>query len=72
LKYSPPPPGADLEHRGDDHEDIVSKRLETYEAMTAELLPYYDKLGILRVIDGVGSVEDVTSRVLGALDTKKA
>jgi adenylate kinase len=71
LKYSPPPPGtdldADLEHRADDHEDIVTKRLDTYEAMTAELLPYYEKMGILRVVDGVGSVEQVTARVLGAL-----
>src|SRR5580704_16591477 len=71
LKYSPPPPGtdldADLEHRADDHEDIVTRRLDTYEAMTAELLPYYEKMGILRVVDGVGSVEQVTARVLGAL-----
>lgn len=67
LKYSPPPPEADLEHRADDHEDIVTKRLDTYEAMTAELLPYYEKMGILRVVDGVGSVEQVTARVLGAL-----
>jgi adenylate kinase len=35
LKYSPPPPGADLEHRPDDREDVVQKRLATYEAMTA-------------------------------------
>ncbi len=42
LKYSPPPPGADLEHRADDHEEVVRKRLDTYEAMTAELLPYYE------------------------------
>lgn len=73
LKYSPPPPGADLEHRADDREEVVRKRLEAYEAMTAELLPYYEKLGILRRIDGVGSVDEVTGRVcrvLEALETK--
>jgi len=67
LKYNPPPPDADLEHRADDREDVVAKRLDTYEAMTAELLPYYERLGILRRVNGVGSVEEVTSRVLSAL-----
>jgi adenylate kinase len=68
LKYSPPPPGADLEHRADDREDVVRKRVDTYEAMTAELLPFYEKLGILKRIDGVGSVGEVTGRVFAALD----
>jgi adenylate kinase len=67
LKYNPPPPGADLEHRADDREEVVGRRFDTYEAMTAELLPYYEKLGILRRIDGGGSVEEVTGRVLEAL-----
>jgi adenylate kinase len=67
LKYSPPPPGADLEHRADDQEDVVRHRIDTYEAMTAELLPYYEGAGLLRRVDGVGSVEQVTARVLAAL-----
>lgn len=70
LKYSPPPPGADLEHRLDDHEEVVQKRLDTYEAMTAELLPHYQKLGILKRIDGVGTVEQVTARIFDALGAK--
>jgi adenylate kinase len=70
LKYSPPPPGADLEHRADDQEDVVRKRLDTYLAMTAELLPYYEKRGILKRIDGVGSVDEVTARILSALGAK--
>jgi len=69
LKYSPPPPGADLEHRADDREEVVRKRLDTYEAMTAELLPYYEGLGILRRVDGVGSVDEVTTRILAAVET---
>ena len=67
LKYSPPPPGADLEHRPDDREDVVEKRLATYEAMTAELLPYYETLRILSRIDGVGSVNEVSERIFAAL-----
>jgi adenylate kinase len=67
LKYKPPPPGAELEHRADDHEEVVQKRLDTYEQMTSELLPYYEKRGILKRIDGVGDVEDVRRRVMEAL-----
>ena len=67
LKYSPPPPGADLETRADDREEVVRKRLDTYEAMTAELLPYYEERGILKRVDGVGSVKEVTERVFAAL-----
>jgi adenylate kinase len=70
LKYNPPPPEADLEHRADDREEAVRKRLDVYEAMTSELLPYYEKLGILRRVNGVGSVEEVTARVLEALGDK--
>jgi adenylate kinase len=71
LKYSPPPPEAELEHRADDREEVVQKRLDTYEAMTAELLPYYEARGMLRRIDGVGTVEEVTARIFAALDTTR-
>ncbi len=67
LKYSPPPPNAELEHRADDREETVNKRLADYEAMTTALLPYYQKLGLLVRVDGVGKPAEVTARVLGAL-----
>lgn len=67
LKYSPPPPDAVLEHRDDDREDKVATRLDQYEAMTAALLPHYEKKGLLRRIDGTGKPEEVTRRVLDAL-----
>ncbi len=69
LKYKPPPPDAELEHRADDHEDVVRNRIETYEQMTAELLPYYEERGLLRRVNGVGEVEEVTARILAAVDT---
>jgi len=67
LVYTPPPPGADLEHRADDRPEAVGKRLDAYEAMTAALLPYYQAKGLLRRVDGVGKPEEVTARVLAAL-----
>lgn len=71
LKYKPPPPDADLEHRHDDQEDVVRNRIDTYEKMTADLLPFYEKAGLLERVDGVGDVEEVTRRVLGAIDKRK-
>ena len=71
LKYKPPPPDADLEHRADDHEEIVKNRLDAYDKVTSELMPYYDKLQILKRVNGQGPVEEVTQRVLQALETKK-
>jgi len=68
LVYSPPPPGADLEHRADDRPEPVGKRLDAYETMTAALLPFYQAKGLLRRVNGVGKPDEVTSRVLAALD----
>ncbi|MDB4995249.1 MAG: adenylate kinase [Myxococcaceae bacterium] len=67
LKYKPPPPDAELEHRADDREEVVTKRLDTYDSMTAELLPFYEKRGNLKRINGVGTVEEVTQRLVDAL-----
>jgi adenylate kinase len=67
LKYNPPPSGAELVHRADDQEETVNQRLDQYEAMTAALLPYYEKQGILVRVDGVGSVDEVAARIQAAL-----
>lgn len=68
LKYSPPPLDAELEHRADDQPETVKKRLDQYDAMTAALLPHYEKLGLLRRVDGVGSPKEITARILAALE----
>ena len=67
LKYSPPPLDAELEHRADDQEATVKKRLDAYDAQTAALLPHYEKLGVLRRVDGVGSPKEVTTRMLSQI-----
>ena len=67
LKYNPPPPDAVLEHRDDDRGDKVNTRLDQYEAMTAALLPHYQAKGLLRRVDGTGSPQEVTSRLVAAI-----
>ena len=68
LKYSPPPPDAELDHRADDREETVNSRLDAYGSMTAALLPYYEGRGLLRRVDGVGKPEQVTERIAAALN----
>ncbi len=67
IKYNPPPPGADLVQRADDKEEVVKERLVAYHAQTAPLVPYYAARGILRRVDGVGELAEVTARLLAAV-----
>lgn len=67
LKYNPPPADAELEHRADDQPDVVEKRLDVYDAMTAALLPYYQGKGLLRRIDGTRAPAEVKAGILEAL-----
>jgi adenylate kinase len=67
LKYSPPPPDAELEQRADDQEETVKKRIAEYEAVTQVLSPHYERLALLKRVDGVGKPEEITARVLAAL-----
>jgi adenylate kinase len=53
--------------RSDDTEDVVRRRLEVYFEQTAPLIEAYRAQGLLVAVDGMGSVDDVTARVLAAL-----
>ena len=53
--------------RDDDKPDTVRRRLQVYAEQTAPLVEFYTGRGSLRSIDGVGEVDEVTGRALGAL-----
>lgn len=53
--------------RADDTEDVIRRRLEVYTEQTAPLTSLYRGRGILVQVDGLGSVTDVTDRILTAL-----
>jgi adenylate kinase len=50
--------------RSDDNAEIAAKRLEVYWSQTAPVASFYRQEGILREVDGVGTVEEVTDRVV--------
>ena len=53
--------------RADDNLATLAKRLSVYRAQTAPVADYYRKRGMLRQVDGMGSVDEVTGAIEGAL-----
>lgn len=57
----------ELTIRRDDAPEVVLSRLEVYHNMTEPLKDYYSETGKLRLVDGVGTVDEITSRTLKVL-----
>jgi adenylate kinase len=53
--------------RSDDTAEAIARRLDIYESETAPILEVYGARGIVDSIDGVGSLDEITERVLAAL-----
>lgn len=53
--------------RSDDTESVIRRRLEVYTEQTAPLVELYEGRGLLVRVDGLGSVDEVTQRLLDAL-----
>ena len=53
--------------RKDDNAETVRARLEAYEAQTAPLLPYYAAEGLVRTVDGMADIDEVTRQIRKAL-----
>ena len=80
LQHNPPKQdgkddvtGEELIQREDDKEETVRKRLQVYHTQTKPLVDFYQKLSAAHGVptcsrvEGVGSVEEITSRVLSVL-----
>jgi adenylate kinase len=59
--------GGELMQRDDDKEDTIKNRLDVYEKSTAPLIDYYNKKGILKSVEGTGSIDDIFSKVCSIL-----
>lgn len=59
---------ARVEGRADDAEDVVRRRYEVYVEQTAPLLEVYRARGVLVEVDGSGQADEVSSRIVHALE----
>ena len=49
--------------RADDNAEVLAKRLKVYHENTAPVLPYYEAKGMLKTVDGMASIEDVSHQI---------
>ncbi|HEU4337513.1 MAG TPA: adenylate kinase [Nocardioides sp.] len=59
---------AQTDGRADDTEDVIRRRQEVYLEQTEPLIAVYRERGILVEVDGMGEVDEVTTRIFDALD----
>ena len=55
--------GTEFTRRADDNAQTVQSRLDAYHAQTAPILPYYEKKGVLKVVDGNLPIDEVTRQL---------
>jgi len=60
--------GGELIQRTDDSEETVITRIEVYERQTKPLIEYYEKKGIVKNIDGTGTIDKVSEDIYEVLD----
>ncbi|MCJ8190541.1 adenylate kinase [Sphingomicrobium aestuariivivum] len=59
----------EFKRRPDDNEETVRNRMAEYRAKTAPILPFYERQGLVREVDGMGSVEEVAAAIDAILDS---
>jgi adenylate kinase len=53
----------EFKRRPDDNEETVRTRMAEYRAKTAPILPFYEQRGLVRRVNGMGSVDEVAAEV---------
>ncbi len=53
----------EFKRRPDDTEETVRTRMKEYRAKTAPILPYYERRDIVQRVDGMASIDEVTTAV---------
>ncbi|MGZ4661592.1 MAG: adenylate kinase [Arthrobacter sp.] len=54
--------------RSDDNEAVIRHRLDLYHQQTEAVVATYAKRAILTRVDGIGGIDEVTDRVMAAID----
>lgn len=61
--------GGELFQRDDDKEATIKNRLDVYEKSTAPLMDYYGKKGILKSVEGTGSIDEIFTKIVSILES---
>jgi adenylate kinase len=64
--------GGDVVQRADDTPEAIQKRLDLYERETTPLIAWYQERDLLEEVDGLGTADEVTARLIEAIDAKRA
>ncbi len=59
--------GGELYQREDDREEVVANRLSVYSQQTEPIIGFYRGLGLLKVINAVGEVTEISANAVAAL-----
>ncbi len=62
--------GGQLYQRADDNTETIKKRLQVFFSETAPLIEYYGQAGKLLEIQGEGSMDEISERIISALKPK--
>jgi adenylate kinase len=60
--------GGPLVQRADDRAETVHDRLRIYRESTQPLVEHYQKRGVLKTVDGTGTIDDIAKRIIQAID----
>ena len=63
---------AKADGRADDNPESVRKRLQVYDQQTAPVIEFYRQHGQLTIVDGVGTLDEVFTRIVEAIAPEKA
>jgi adenylate kinase len=63
--------GGEVVQREDDTEAAIARRLKIYEEETEPVLIWYLQQDKLTAVDGIGSPDDVTARLIRAIDGRR-
>ncbi|MDR3326159.1 MAG: adenylate kinase [Rhodospirillaceae bacterium] len=60
--------GTEFSRRIDDNAETLFSRLNTYHFQTEQIISFYKKSGILKIVDGTMSIEKVTKQLIDIID----
>jgi len=58
----------EFKRRPDDNAETVRTRMAEYRAKTAPILPFYEEKGLVRRVDGMADIDEVTRQIAAVLD----